>query len=25
MFSVAIAEIYIRLLQAGLPDPHHLF
>ena len=25
LFSVAIAEIYIRLLQAGLPDPHHLF
>ncbi len=25
MFSVLIPEVYIRLLQAGLPDPHHLF
>ena len=24
MFSVVIAEVYIRLLQAGMPDPHLL-
>jgi hypothetical protein len=24
MFSVVIAEVYIRLLQAGIPDPHLL-
>ncbi|MGA8014540.1 MAG: hypothetical protein WCB85_01310 [Candidatus Dormiibacterota bacterium] len=25
MFSVILAEVYVRLLQAGMPDPHHLF
>jgi hypothetical protein len=25
MFSVVIAEVYVRLLQAGMPDPHLLF
>ncbi|MGO8687985.1 MAG: hypothetical protein ACLQT7_12560 [Candidatus Dormibacteria bacterium] len=25
MFSVVTAEVYIRLLQAGMPDPHLLF
>ncbi|HAW10665.1 MAG TPA: hypothetical protein DCX12_06315 [Chloroflexi bacterium] len=24
MFSVVAAEVYIRLLQAGMPDPHIL-